>query len=108
MASKIDFWTLLKMTQEYISSRYAAVLTDKEKLHQLKAYIDKYLRDCDFKVEGMTTKELIDKLRCRNGNSFSVDLVDGTYRAYSPEGEFLMLAKVETGVMHTVKSFFQV
>ena len=47
-------------------------------------------------------------LRCRNGNSFSVDLVDGTYRAYSPEGEFLMLAKVETGVMHTVKSFFQV
>ena len=47
-------------------------------------------------------------LRCRNGNSFSVDLADGTYRAYSPEGEFLMLAKVETGVMHTVKSFFQV
>ena len=47
-------------------------------------------------------------LRCRNGNSFSVDLVDGTYRAYSPEGEFLMLAKVETGVMYTVKSFFQV
>ena len=64
MARKIDFWTLLKMTQEYISSRYAAVLTDKEKLHQLKAYIDKYLRDCDFKVEGMTTKELIDKLYC--------------------------------------------
>ena len=47
-------------------------------------------------------------LRCRNGNSFSVDLADGTYRAYSPEGELLMLAKVETGVMHTVKSFFQV
>ena len=47
-------------------------------------------------------------LRCRNGNSFSVALADGTYRAYSPEGEFLMLAKVETGVMHTVKSFFQV
>ncbi len=47
-------------------------------------------------------------LRCRNGNSFSVALADGTYRAYSPEGEFLMLAKVETGVMYTVKSFFQV
>ena len=64
MARKIDFWTLLKMTQEYISSHYAAVLTDKAKLHQLKAYIDKYLRDCDFKVEGMTTRELIDKLYC--------------------------------------------
>jgi pilus assembly protein CpaF len=64
MARTIDFWTLLKMTQEYISSHYAAVLTDKDKLSQLKAYIDKYLRDCDYKVEGMTTKDLIDKLYC--------------------------------------------
>lgn len=64
MARKMDFWTLLKLTQEYISSHYAAALTDKNKLHQLKAYIDKYLRDCDYKVEGMTTKELIDKLYC--------------------------------------------
>ena len=37
MAKNIDFWTLLKMTQEYISSHYAAVLTDKAKLSQLKA-----------------------------------------------------------------------
>ena len=64
MARNIDFWTLLKMTQEYVSSHYAAVLTDKDKLPQLKAYIDKYLRDCDFKVEGMGTRELIDKLYC--------------------------------------------
>ena len=64
MARNIDFWTLLKLTQEYISSHYAAALTDKNKLHQLKAYIDEYLRDCDYKVEGMTTKELIDKLYC--------------------------------------------
>ena len=47
-------------------------------------------------------------LRCRNGNSFSIVLEDGTYRAYSPEGEFLMLAKVENGVMSTIKSFFGV
>jgi len=46
--------------------------------------------------------------RCRCGNSFSVKLADGTYRAYSPEGEFLMLAKVEDGIMSTVKSFFEV
>lgn len=64
MAVQIDFWTLLKMTQEYMSSHYAAVLTDKTKLSQLKAYLDKYLRDNDFKVDGMTTKELIDKLYC--------------------------------------------
>ena len=47
-------------------------------------------------------------LRCRNGNAFSVALEPGTYRAYSEEGEFLMLAKVEDGVMSTVKSFFSV
>ena len=47
-------------------------------------------------------------LRCRNGNSFSVTLEDGTYRAYDQTGEFLMLAKAESGVMSTIKSFFGV
>ena len=46
--------------------------------------------------------------RCRNGAAFSVKLPEGTYRAYSQSGEFLMLAKVENGVMSTVKSFFEV
>lgn len=46
--------------------------------------------------------------RCRNGNAFSSPLPQGTYRAYSRNGEFLMLAKVEDGVMKTVKSFFEV
>lgn len=46
--------------------------------------------------------------RCRNGNAFSVKLDAGTYRAYSQNGEFLMLAQVDGGVMSTVKSFFAV
>ena len=46
--------------------------------------------------------------RCRNGNSFTVNLAEGTYRAYSQGGEFLMLAKVEDSVMSTIKSFFEV
>ena len=46
--------------------------------------------------------------RCRNGNPFSVKRMDGTYRAYSEQGEFLMLAKVEKGIMSTIKSFFEV
>jgi len=46
--------------------------------------------------------------RCRCGNGFSLKLPDGTYRAYSQTGEFLMLAKVENGVMSTIKSFFAV
>ena len=48
------------------------------------------------------------ELRCRNGNSFSMTLPDGTYRAYGQDGEFLMLAKMENGVMSTIKSFFEV
>lgn len=46
--------------------------------------------------------------RCRNGNSFSLSVPDGTYRAYSQNGEFLMLAQVRDGIMSTVKSFFEV
>ena len=46
--------------------------------------------------------------RCRNGNSFSLNLEPDTYRAYGQDGEFLMLAKVEDGVMSTIKSFFAV
>ena len=46
--------------------------------------------------------------RCRNGNSFSLNREDGTYRAYSADGEFLMLARVESGGMSTIKSFFGV
>ncbi len=46
--------------------------------------------------------------RCRNGNSFSVTLQEGTYRAYSATGEFLMLAQVKDGIMSTIKSFFEV
>lgn len=64
MAKSIDFWTLLRLTQEFVSQHYAAALTDKAKLPQLKAYIDKYLRDNDYHVDGLTTKELIDRLYC--------------------------------------------
>ena len=46
--------------------------------------------------------------RCRNGNSFSLKLTDGTYRVYSKTGAFLALSKVELGVMSTIKSFFEV
>ena len=46
--------------------------------------------------------------RCRNGNSFSVSLPEGSYRAYGQDGEFLMLAQVAGGTMKTVKSFFEV
>ncbi|MBR6426676.1 MAG: hypothetical protein IKS28_02500 [Clostridia bacterium] len=62
MAKQIDFWTLLKLTQEYVSQHYAAVLTDKSKLNQLKAYVDKYLRDNDYHVENLNTEKAKSRL----------------------------------------------
>ena len=62
MAKIIDFWSLLQRTQEYISKNYAQALINEDKSQQLKNYIDKFLRDHDYKVEGMETKALIDKL----------------------------------------------
>ncbi len=69
-----------------------------------------YLRTVDtmFRNYPEVTLTANQEKRCRNGNSFSVAHPDGTYRAYSQSGEFLMLAKVEAGVMATVKSFFEV
>ena len=69
-----------------------------------------YLRGVDTMFRNLSAVTLTpnQEKRCRNGNSFTLHLPDGTYRAYSQSGEFLMLARVEAGVMATVKSFFDV
>ena len=69
-----------------------------------------YLRGVDtmFRNYPAVTLTANQEKRCRNGNPFSVKLAEGSYRAYSQTGEFLMLAKVEDGIMVTVKSFFAV
>lgn len=71
---------------------------------------EQYLRGVDTMFRNHPEVKLTanQEKRCRNGNAFSVNLTEGTYRAYSQNGEFLMLAKVEEGVMSTVKSFFDV
>ena len=71
---------------------------------------EQYLRPVDtmFRSHPQVTLTANQEKRCRNGNSFSVTLPEGTYRAYGENGEFLMLATVEDGMMHTIKSFFSV
>ena len=71
---------------------------------------EQYLRTVDTMFRNYPEVKLTanQEKRCRNGNAFSVKLEPGTYRAYSQTGEFLMLAKVENGVMSTIKSFFEV
>jgi tRNA pseudouridine55 synthase len=71
---------------------------------------EKYLRNVDtmFRQYPEATLSQKQEARCRNGNSFSVQMQDGTYRVYSLSGESLALSQVENGVMSTVKSFFEV
>jgi len=71
---------------------------------------EQYLRPVDSMFRNYPKVVLTPKqeTRCRNGNSFSVQMEDGTYRAYGKNGEFLMLAKVESKVMSTIKSFWEV
>jgi len=70
----------------------------------------RYLRPVDsmflkFPAVTLTPKQ---EQRCRNGNSFSINLTGGTYRAYAQNGEFLALSQVTDGIMSTIKSFFEV
>ena len=71
---------------------------------------EQYLRPVDsmFRNYPQVTLTPKQETRCRNGNSFSVEMETGTYRAYGQNGEFLMLAKVEDGIMSTIKSFWEV
>ncbi len=70
---------------------------------------ESYLRPLDtmFAAYGAVTLTENQEKRCRNGNAFSVRLPDGRYRVYAQSGEFLALSRVESGVMSTVKSFFE-
>ena len=71
---------------------------------------EQYLRPVDSMFRGYPAVTLTanQEKRCRNGNAFSVPHPEGTYRAYGQSGEFLMLAKVENGIMSTIKSFWEV
>ena len=69
-----------------------------------------FLRPVDSMFRNFPGVELTEKqeARCRNGNSFTLNIADGTYRAYSKSGEFLALSKAENGTFSTIKSFFDV
>ena len=47
--------------------------------------------------------------KCKNGALLNIAaLTDGIFRFYSPDGEFVMIGKAESGVVTTIKSFFSV
>ena len=61
---KIDFTELLSLTQQHISEKYSAALSDSKKYEQLKSYIEKYIRDNGYEVTNLSFSELTEKLYC--------------------------------------------
>ena len=57
-----DLWSVLAKTQQYISKYYASALTDESKHDQLKSYIEKYILDEGFLVDGLTDEKLVNRL----------------------------------------------
>ena len=62
MSNSLDFLSVLSKVQQYISERYSESLTNTDKLPQLKSYIEKYLRDMCYSVDGMDISSLTGKL----------------------------------------------
>lgn len=57
-----DFWYVLRASQEHIAKNYSALLTDEKNLPHLKAYLEKFIRDQRFDVEGLSLQDLVNKL----------------------------------------------
>ena len=75
--TEYDFATALKMTQEHISRNYSLALINKTAEKFLRSYIEKYLRDNEICVQGLTLPEL--SLRIVNemaGFSILTDLLE--------------------------------
>ncbi len=75
-----------------------------------KGEAERYLLPVDslFREYPAVTVDAASERKCRCGNVFPVKLVDGLYRVYAGDGEFLMLGRVTGEKMATVKSFFAV
>jgi pilus assembly protein CpaF len=59
-----DFTSVLTDVQEYVSSKYSALITDggEDAKTQIKRYITKYIQDHRISVQGLSGKKLVDTL----------------------------------------------
>lgn len=57
-----SLWDILSQTQKHISKYYATALTDESKREELKNYIEKFILDEGYLVDGFTDEQLIDRL----------------------------------------------
>ena len=56
----------------------------------------------------LTLPDRTSERRVKNGNPLDMDVSDGVYRVYGPDGAFLALSRLEDGRLTTITSFFEV
>lgn len=59
---KSNLWDVLNETQRYISKTYAQALTDENKREDLRYYIEKFVMDHGYIVDGFTDEQLVNRL----------------------------------------------
>lgn len=59
---RTDLWKVLSETQAHISKYYATALTDESKHDELKNYIEKFILDSGYIVDGFDDDGLISRL----------------------------------------------
>ncbi len=59
---QVDLWDVLRETQLHISKYYAAALTDESKRDELRSYIEKFILDNGYMVDGFDDEALISRL----------------------------------------------
>lgn len=59
MNTMIPFCSLLQLAQEHISEKYSALLTEQDKVPQLKSYLEKYVRDNGYEIVGTSFDQTI-------------------------------------------------
>ena len=79
-------------------------------LDEIAAAPEKYLLPVDllFSAYPRLTADRGQEKVLRNGADFAAVAADGEFRFYSESGEFLMLGRVKDGMVHTIKSFYEV
>ena len=59
---KSNLWDVLNETQRYISKTYAQALTDENKREDLRYYIEKFVLDHGYIVDGFSDEQLVGRL----------------------------------------------
>jgi tRNA pseudouridine55 synthase len=100
----------LRRTRAGVFTQDEAVPLSEVEMAMADGHIEALMKPIDslFSAYPEAGIDAYQKARCLNGADFAVQLDDGLYRVYDSAHAFMMLGEAKGGVMHTVRSFFDV